>query len=83
MKTTVEIPDELFRRAKSVAAARGQSLKGFLTEAMAEKLSGHSRGRPASAGWMKLAGSVTRAQAKKIDAVIQKELERIDPADWR
>ncbi len=79
----MEIPDALFRQAKSVAAARGQSLKRFLTEAMAEKLSGHSRGQTAVAGWMKLAGSVSKAQAKKIDAVIQKELERVDPVDWR
>ena len=38
MKTTVEIPDSLFRRAKSKAAERGQSLKEFMAEALQEKL---------------------------------------------
>jgi len=33
MKTTIEIPDALFRKAKSLAAARGQSLEDLFTEA--------------------------------------------------
>jgi len=31
MKTTIEMPDELFRKAKAVAALRGQSMKQFIT----------------------------------------------------
>ena len=27
MKTTIDLPDELFRRAKAIAALRGESLK--------------------------------------------------------
>jgi hypothetical protein len=34
MKTTLEIPDALFRRVKATAAQRGQSLKDFVTEAL-------------------------------------------------
>jgi hypothetical protein len=34
VKTTLEIPDFLFRRAKSVAAERGISLRQFVTEAV-------------------------------------------------
>jgi predicted HicB family RNase H-like nuclease len=37
MKTTLEIPDALSRRAKSKAAERGQSLKEFVGEALSEK----------------------------------------------
>jgi len=40
MKTTLEIPDPIFRRAKSVAADRGIPLREFVTEAIKEKLSG-------------------------------------------
>ena len=39
MKTTIEIPDPLFRKAKSTAADRGQTLKDLVTEALREKLS--------------------------------------------
>ena len=33
MKTTVEMPDDLFRRAKTTAARRAQSLKQLVTVA--------------------------------------------------
>jgi hypothetical protein len=38
MKTTIDIPDPLFRRAKLKAAERGQTLKEFVGEALQEKL---------------------------------------------
>ena len=38
MKTTLEIPDSIFRRAKSVAAERGIPLRVLITEALADKL---------------------------------------------
>jgi hypothetical protein len=34
MRTTVDIPDELFRRAKSEAALRGRSLKDLVEEGL-------------------------------------------------
>jgi len=40
MKTTLEMPDELFRRAKTVAAKRGQSLKQLVTTALERELAG-------------------------------------------
>lgn len=38
MKTTIEIPDPLHRKAKSKAAERGLTLKELVTEALQEKL---------------------------------------------
>ena len=38
MRTTVDIPDQLFRRAKAAAALEGKSLKTFLMEAVAHEL---------------------------------------------
>ncbi|MGE3309109.1 MAG: hypothetical protein AB7O66_04000 [Limisphaerales bacterium] len=38
IKTTIEIPDGLFRDAKAAAVGRGISLKTFFTEALKEKL---------------------------------------------
>lgn len=38
MKTTLEMPDELFRRAKTAAAQRGQSLKQLVTVALEREL---------------------------------------------
>jgi hypothetical protein len=38
VKTTIEIPDPLFRKAKSRAVERGQTLKALVTEAREDKL---------------------------------------------
>lgn len=43
MKTTLELPDQLFRKAKATAAERGQSLKEFVTEALQDKKAGARR----------------------------------------
>ena len=44
MKTTLEMPDELFRRAKTTAAQRGQSLKQLVTVALERELAGPAPG---------------------------------------
>ena len=38
MKTTIDLPDELFRRAKAIAALRGESLKQLITESLEKEL---------------------------------------------
>jgi uncharacterized protein (DUF1778 family) len=38
MRTTVDIPDHLLRRAKAAAALEGKSLKAFLMEAVVHEL---------------------------------------------
>ena len=38
MKTTIEMPDDLFRKAKAVAALRGQSMKQFITQSITASL---------------------------------------------
>lgn len=38
MKTTIEIPDDLFRQAKAAAVARGMTLKQLITGAVVHEL---------------------------------------------
>ena len=38
MRTTVDIPDHILRRAKAAAALEGKSLKTFLTQAVTKEL---------------------------------------------
>jgi hypothetical protein len=38
MRTTVEFPPELFRKAKARAASRGESLKTLITRAVASEI---------------------------------------------
>ena len=38
MKTTIELPEPVFRQAKVLSASRGMTLKQLFTEALEEKL---------------------------------------------
>jgi hypothetical protein len=48
MKTTLEMPDKLFRRAKATAAQRGQSLKQLVTAAIERELAEPAPGTKSS-----------------------------------
>jgi hypothetical protein len=79
MKTTLEIPDSVFRRAKSKAAERGIPLRQFVTEAVEDKL----KATP-SAGqkpWMKHVGKLKdlRKETQRIKKVIEQAFEKVDP----
>ncbi len=84
MKTTVEIPDPLFRKAKARAAERGQTLKEFMSEALQEKLltkAGNARaGEPE---WMKGFGKLhhLRKETARIQKRVDKIFEVIEPED--
>ncbi|HET7347935.1 MAG TPA: hypothetical protein VFJ10_11425 [Acidobacteriaceae bacterium] len=82
MKTTLEIPDPVFRRAKSVAAQRGIPLRAFVTEAVEEKLAATSQ--KGEKPWVRLAGGLKHLHkdTARIDAIIKSEFEKIEPEDW-
>jgi hypothetical protein len=82
MKTTLEIPDSVFRRAKSKAAERGIPLRQFVTEAVEDKL----KATP-SAGqkpWMKHVGKLKdlRKETQRVKKVIEQAFEKVDPEMW-
>jgi hypothetical protein len=84
VKTTLEIPDALFRRAKSKAAERGQSLKEFVSEALHEKLApGRSTPRSGEPEWMRGFGKLRRLhrETERIEARIQDAFEVVEPED--
>jgi hypothetical protein len=80
MKTTVEIPDALFRRAKSAAAERGIPLRELISEALADKL---SRNRTEDRPWMNSFGKLkaVRKESARINRVIEEEFEIIEAED--
>jgi hypothetical protein len=55
MKTTVEVPDDLYRRAKAEAALRGRKVKDLIEEGLRLVLQAPRKtpGRPSLAGLMK------------------------------
>ena len=52
MKTTIDLPDATFRQVKTVAAARGMTLKRFLTEALEAARTWASRTMSSSCRWL-------------------------------
>jgi hypothetical protein len=82
MKTTLEIPDKLFRQAKATAARRGIPLRELVTEAIADKLESKSgRERP----WLQSFGqlSALRSETARINKIIDQEFGQIQPEDLR
>ena len=84
MKTTIEIPDPLFRKAKSKAAENGQTLKELVTEALQEKLAGTSGAAPGGEPrWMTGFGKLRRLhrETKRVQARIDEQFEVIEAED--
>jgi hypothetical protein len=82
VKTTIEIPDALFRRAKSTAAERGIPLRALVSEALADKLRAPGSGdKP----WMKSFGKLRHLHKEtlKINRIIEEEFGQIEPEDWK
>jgi len=83
VKTTLEIPDDLFRQTEAAAAVRGESLKDFVTEALQAHLERQTIGVLPRLGWRSVFGQARREEVEPIDALIDKEIESIEPADSR
>ncbi|MBL8293912.1 MAG: hypothetical protein JNN08_18855 [Bryobacterales bacterium] len=81
MKTTLEIPDRTFRKAKATASALGIPLRAFVTQAVEEKLSQGSRGR--GKPWLECAGELAHLheETTRIQKIIDEEFEQIEPED--
>lgn len=82
MKTTLEMPDLIFRQAKAKAAEQGIPLRQFVTEAVENEL----RARPAAGQrpWVRLAGRLRhlRKETARIQQLIEREFESIEPEEW-
>lgn len=78
MKTTLEIPGPVFRRAKSVAAQRGVALRVFVTESIEEKLAAVSEKQEKP--WIRLAGGLKHLhkETSRINEIMKREFERYD-----
>ena len=80
MKTTIDIPDALFRRAKSFAAKPGMPLSVLISEALQEKLSKVGTGdKP----WMSTFGRLRSLhnETSRIDRIIEREFGQLEPED--
>jgi len=77
VKTTLEIPDPLFRQAKSVAAKQGVPLRELVSEALAEKL---QRQDGVQKPWINQFGELRdlRKETARINKIIQAEFDQVE-----
>jgi hypothetical protein len=84
VKTTIDIPDSLFRRAKSRAAERSQTLREFVSEALQEKLAPRgSTARSAEPEWMQAFGRLRhlKKETARMQERIHEAFEVVEPED--
>lgn len=77
MKTTLELPDSLFRRAKSSAARKGQTMAAFVTSAVEAKLAADETAATEKP-WMEFKGLLRndRKEANRILRRIENPVSR-------
>ena len=85
MKTTVEIPDDLFKRAKVLAAQEGVSMKQLITESLRQRVARHSAETTLEPAWKRAFGAMRayRKENRRIEKIIEQEFEQIEPEDRR
>jgi predicted transcriptional regulator len=85
MKTTVEIPDDLFKRAKVLAAQEGLSMKQLITESLQQRVAGHWTEATPEPAWKQAFGAMRayRKENRRIEKIIEQEFEQIEPEDHR
>lgn len=83
MKTTIEISDELLKRAKATAALRGESLREFISHALEARLASTSRPPSPRSGWRSVFGLVELKTIEHIDKLLAEEFEYVDSTEWR
>ncbi len=85
MKTTVEIPDTLYRQVKARAALKGQSIKDFLVEAVRAKIKNDTRQSKAkhkTTGWRAVFGAADPKEVAEVQRIIDEEFSKVDPEGW-
>jgi len=85
MKTTLDIPDTIFRKAKARAALRGISLRQFVTEAVQDKVEAapSTGGSHTEPPWMRGFGSLSdlKEENRAVEKTIAHACESVDAED--
>ena len=84
MKTTVEIPDALFRSAKAHAAQEGLSLRIFFERAVTSQLQ-RKHAPVAVPGWKRSFGKLKdiKAATREVQRVVDREFSRVETETWK
>jgi hypothetical protein len=82
MRTTIDLPDALYRRAKAAAALRGESLKALVSAALRAHLGRLGRTPDREPGWRRVFGKADASDLAGVDRLIEEEFGKVIPEDW-
>ena len=88
VKTIIEIPDTLFRKAKAKAAEHGVPLKDLFSDAVRQYLqrsADSAKSKPSVPVWMSAFGGLRdlRKETQRINRVLEEEFEQVEEHEWR
>ncbi len=84
MKTTVNIRDDLFRRAKARAALLGQSLGSFIEGALTNALTEKQTNGESIEDWIASLPKVSKKTSHELQAILDDETFReVDGEMWK
>jgi hypothetical protein len=82
MKTTLDVPDGLYRQIKARAALKGQTIKSFFLDAIRTKLVSEQNDKSAQRGWRALFGKANPDDVAEVQQLIDDEFNRVRVEDW-
>ena len=84
MKTTIDLPDEIFQKAKVFCAQNNRTLRDLFSEALSDKLKQEADSKKPE--WENLFGvygkGQERKETKRIAKIISEEFEVVEPDEW-
>ena len=82
MKTTLDVPDRLYRQIKARAALKGQTIKSFFLDAIRAKLVAEQNEKSAPTGWRSVFGKANPDDVADVQRLIDDEFSRVLAEDW-
>lgn len=82
MKTTVELPDNLYRQIKAQAALQGQTIKAFFLDALRDKLVQPAETAEEEVGWRAVFGKGDKEAIADVQGIIDENHNNIDYDSW-
>ncbi len=83
MKTTLEVPDGLYRQIKARAALKGQTIRAFFLDAIQAKLMAERAGPKKTRGWRSAFGTVPKDDIAELQQILDDEFSQIDAEHWQ
>ncbi len=82
MKTTLDLPDRLYRQIKARAALKGQTIKSFFLDAVRDKLTAERNRKTEEAGWRAVFGKANPDDVADVQRLIDEEFSSADAEGW-